>query len=369
MKIGFIYGSFALPDGSVDFSRIWDDPRGLTGSELSFVCFARGMARRGHDVRIYMHAAEYCEWEGVRVSPLEPLASERNGLDVAYSWNEPVPLMGVGPQVLRMVNLQINSFTHCPPGFGSCVDLWTSPSESHRMHVGASSPNPARWAVVPNGCDPSLFKDGPRVPGRVIWASSPDRGLDNLLEIWPHIRREVPGASLRIFYKMRKWLEHFLNHPNPALHPTYPMQVERAKRIRRFLEEYKSEGVEVFESVSRNRMSQEMSEAVVLAYPCDTVDYTEGFSVTLMEACASGLVPITSSVDALESVYGGFIPMVKAPVRSHLVEFARLVVRGLTDEPFRIRVRHGAKGLADAHRWDVLTEKLERLINDARRKI
>jgi glycosyltransferase involved in cell wall biosynthesis len=202
-----------------------------------------------------------------------------------------------------------------------------------------------------------------------MWASSPDRGLDNLLEIWPKIRKEVPGATLRIFYKMKKWLDHFLNHPNPALHPTYPLQVDRAKRIRGFLDQYRSEGIEVFESVSRNRMSQEMAEATVLAYPCDTVDYTEGFSVTLMEACASGAIPVTSAVDALGSIYGGYVPMVKAPVRSHLVGFAGLVVRALTDESFQSKVRFKSRSLADAHHWDVLTEKLERSINDARRKL
>lgn len=369
MLIGFIYGAFALPDGPVDFANIWDDPRGLTGSELSFACFAREMAKLGHECFIYMHGSKTLNWENVLVQPLTKFEEEAPGLDVAYSWNEPGVLASVPSDVLRMVNLQINSFTHCPPGFGNYVDLWTSPSDSHRMHVGAMSPNPAKWVTLPNGCDPDQYHDGPRIPGRVIWASSPDRGLDHLLEAWPAIKKAVPNASLRIFYKMKKWLDHFLNHPNPALHHTYPMQVNRAKRIKKSLDELKNSDVEVFESVSRSRMAEEMSISTVLAYPCDTVDYTEGFSVTLMEACASGTIPVTTNVDALGSIYGGSVPMVKSPVGSHLVEFTDLVTKTLTDEGFRSRVKPRARELAERHRWDVLAKRLERLIGDARHEI
>jgi hypothetical protein len=39
-----------------------------------------------------------------------------------------------------------------------------------------------------------------RNPYQLIYASSYDRGLDNLLNLWPKIKAQVPQASLKIFY-------------------------------------------------------------------------------------------------------------------------------------------------------------------------
>ena len=387
MRIGLIYGSFCLGDegNAFDLANLWDDPRGLTGSELSYVRMVQELPKLGHDVTAFtlLRPGSPSEWEGASVRSLQALPHAGPGWDAFCSWNEADLLRLVAPDAIRMVNLQINSVGHCLPGFDDAVDVWLSPSEAHRErmlrdeHVyGETLPGPghrmfrwrdgSKWDVLTNGCDPWRYDVGTdRVSGRVIWASSPDRGLHWLLGCWPRIRREVPDASLRIFYKIKPWLDH-MDGMETSPSPSITAQVSRANYIREALRRLEGHGVEVMHSVSRNRMAVEMASAEVLAYPCDTVNWTEGFSVTIMEACAAGAVPVISDVDALGSLYGAHVPTVRSPVGERLDEFSDLVVRALSDPEFRDGVTSRAKELAGRYRWPDIARRLESLIKERR---
>lgn len=365
MRMCFIYGPFSAAKARYDFSSIWDSPDGLTGSELSCFTYAREMVRRGHEVHLFASnmIGGQEEWDGVRLHSYDDLRKHLSGWDAAYSWNDPEPLRHIAPPALRACNLQINSFTHCQPDCGSFVDLWTSPSDSHLRTVAPAGPQPSKWAVVPNGCDPSLYEKVPRVPGRVVYASSPDRGLHWLLQEWPKIRRAVPHAELHIFYRFDSWVDHFTSLVHePWMDHTYPEMMARAHYIKECVRRLDGHGLHVVKAVSRNRMIAEMSRAEVLAYPCDTASYTEGFSVTLMEACASGMLPISTDVDALGSIYGGAVPLVQAPVGERISEFSDLVVRGLTDAEWRRDVTGRTTELAKQYKWSVLADRLHATI-------
>lgn len=389
MKVGFVYGSFCLgsEQNGFDFGNLWDDPRGLTGSELSFIRIAQELRARGHDVQIFTlpKPGSPDHLDDIPVRHLSTLPRTEESWDALCSWNEAEVFRGVPKTGPRFVNLQINSVGHCLPGFDDLVDVWLSPSAAHRERMlrdehlyGEMLPvdqrgrfrwtDGSKWEVLTNGCDPGLYGKVPKIPGRVIWASSPDRGLHWLLSCWPKIRQAVPHAHLRIFYKIEPWLKN-MESVDCRLHPALAEQVRRAGYIREALRRLDGHGIELLHSVSRNRIVREMSEAEVLAYPCDTVNWTEGFSVTLMEACAAGAVPVTTDVDALGSIYGGHVPVIKSPVGERLGEFSDVVVRALTDPPFRDGVRTRARGLADAYKWADIAVRLESLIAERARPV
>jgi hypothetical protein len=87
-----------------------------------------------------------------------------------------------------------------------------------------------------------------------------------------------------------------------------------------------------------------------------------------MEGCASGAVPVTTDVDALGSIYGGSVPMVRAPVGERIGEFKDHVVRMLTDSVERDRYAKSARELADGHTWALLAAKLEEIVSGRIRK-
>jgi hypothetical protein len=142
----------------------------------------------------------------------------------------------------------------------------------------------------------------------------------------------------------------------------------RARYIDEARRRYGHLGMEFIGSVSRDRMAVEMAEAEVLAYPCDTIRFTEGFSVTIMEGCAAGAVPVISNVDALGGIYGGICPMVEAPARDHMDQWTEKVIAVLRLARLPSEydlVRSQCAVLAEAHAWPVLAERLEGIMLEA----
>ena len=370
MKLSFVYGSWACGPRPFDFSRLFEDPRGLTGSEISCFSFAKELALRGHEVKLFapISSSSRLDWSGIRIFPISAWSDTRTGWteDAVLSWNEPDNLRGVPAKSVRFVNQQLNDFTYCQPGFDSCVDIYSSPCSAHLSHMVGKYGNGHKWVVLPNGCDPTAYPIIDKVPGRVLYASSPDRGLHWLLQQWPLIKRRVPEANLRVFYNFDDWIQNLLPCEDPSHHPHVRECAYRAHYIREAFNRLKDSDVQHFKSISRLRMAEEMASALVLAYPCDTVTYTEGFSVTIMEACAAGAVPVITDVDALGSVYGGSVKtIVRSPVRDHLEEWTELVIRSLTESSFRKEATDNTKILAEKHSWPVLTDRLEKILHDA----
>ena len=60
-----------------------------------------------------------------------------------------------------------------------------------------------KTSIVPNGLSeaiPSVPNDSCRNLLRFVYASAPNRGLENVLKVWKDIRNHAPRAELRIFY-------------------------------------------------------------------------------------------------------------------------------------------------------------------------
>jgi glycosyltransferase involved in cell wall biosynthesis len=385
MRIAFLYGRFSIGQRPFDFDDLYGDPRGLTGSELSCLEYAKAMAVRGHAVTLLVgqETAER-ELDGVAIRQLDDPQIVKH-CDVVYAWNEPNLLREVPPGPLRAVNQQLNDFGYCHPGWEEWADLVTSPSAHHLEFLRKQAPGVRAWEVVPNGCDPGQYRTDRREPGRVIWASSADRGLHRLLEMWPDIKSAAPHATLKCFYNFRH--EHFDDYEQQGqnVHPDLLEIAQRKRYIRYAMGKLQGErwGVEHVGSVSRERMAREFEKAEVLAYPCDTIRYTEGFSVTTMEGCASGALPIITNVDALGQIYGGAVPMVATSFTQAIsggatfVEgfteksrraFLDLVVRGLTDPEWRADQAAVCRMLAEQHAWPVLAERLECILQAALQK-
>jgi hypothetical protein len=372
MKLAFIYAPWLLTfRGGFDFETLWDDPRGLTGSEVGILSTAREASRAGHDVTIFTMSTQV-QWGGIHVRPFEELTTCEQHFDASISWNDPATF----PKYpgLKVFEQMLNGFSYCAPGFESIPDLWTSPSAEHkRMHLTTPSMQTARdgyqpdlsaidWEVVPLGCAYPVASNGflnSHVEGRVVYTSSPDRGLHLLLQEWPKIKAAVPHATLHIFYRLRPWIDDLKKAP-------YWPPIERLRTRALYIDEFLRRAtpeldITVRDSVSRKDLRVELERAQVLAYPCDTIQWTEGFSCSLLEACAAMACPITMKTDALPDVYGSAVPMVE---RGDISGWSDLVIRALNDREFRNATNEKCFVLAKGMTWKQRTSKLLDLISN-----
>jgi glycosyltransferase involved in cell wall biosynthesis len=65
---------------------------------------------------------------------------------------------------------------------------------------------PGKFVQTRNGIPVDLYRAEPVKTGwRVVYSSSPDRGLDRLLDFWPTVRRLRPDAELHVYYGFDTW--------------------------------------------------------------------------------------------------------------------------------------------------------------------
>ena len=375
---------------------LYDDPRGLTGSEYGVIRVAEELAAIGHSVTMFTHTSD-TEWHGVKLRPLE--ARGESEFDVAISWSEPDTLREVKAKV-RVLYAMLNTWSFVQPGFQDHFDLGVSVSPAHLdkiLHdwrgVGSDAngqplaqyvADPAKWTIVPLGCDPDRLANGTgydftgadveaddagnvtkvhghplwaKTPGKVVYASSPDRGLHWLLQEWPAIKRAVPHATLHIYYRLADWLPTFDTTPYfPPIEPNRAIVTYVRECLRRF-QEHGGMGVTIHDSVSRNEIHRELASAECLAYPCSTMSWSEGFSCTILEACAARACPITTDCDALGSVYGEALPLTKRE-GDWVTDWRNAVIRALTDAEFRDVVNEKARAFAEKLTWRKTAEGL-----------
>lgn len=371
-SVAVIYGSAGLVfRGDFTWSNLWDDPRGLTGSEFGMIRIAQELAKR-HEVVLYTQSAEEQTADGIEVRPLSALKDHEH--DVAVSINEPDQLRDARAK-RRICEFWLNGFTFCREGFHEHVDAFVSPSEPHRQKVindwrdvqtvmgkprAQYEPDPEKWHTIELGCDPEAHHPESSVPGRTVYISSPDRGLHHLLQRWPRIKRAVPHAELRVFYRLQAWIDGFKDTAFfPPIEPLRhrALYIEEALRRMRERGGLARWGVTIYDSVSRNRVAKELSEASVLAYPCDTTQWSEGFSCSVLEACAAGTVPVITDCDALGEVYLDSGAIIKSCDALDAWEDGVINVLEGYHEERRVQLR----AFAEARTWAKHVERLEEL--------
>ncbi len=330
----------------MDPERIDQDPRGLTGTDVTSFNLALEMGRRGHDVTWYTNLTHNFEARGIKFAKWERWDSEsKQEWHAVVATLNPWGLEKANKGALRVLNQQINDFKKFP-GWEQYTDVATALSLTHQRQLSKFT-NFQNWQILPNGCDPSVYHEGSRDNKKLVWASSPDRGLHWLLELYPNLKNRVPGVEVHVYYM----------YAAEAANGTG----ETANRFRfmnRVLEKFKGKGVFFHGSVSRQEIAQVFSESRILAYPCDPTGFTEGFSCTTLEAAVSGCLPVIVGADALGEIYSDFVPTTPAPYPVHRAHYFENLVKYLTDDVAYRAAQTRAKEMAQTHNWQAIGQKL-----------
>lgn len=216
------------------------------------------------------------------------------------------------------------------------IDRICAVSHWHKGHMLEAYPwlDGGQVVACRNGIDLSFFEaEGIERERRVIYSSSPDRGLDILLEIWPRVREQVPDAELVSTYS--RWYD-IVAEGNPVI------QAQRA-HITELLDQ---PGVKrLHGGLGQKALAELMMSSLVWVHPSwysvGDMQMWETSCISAMEAQAAGCVVVASNWGALsETVQVGTLidgdPRVEGQWRD---VFVQSIIAGLTNE----RVQAGAQ--------------------------
>jgi len=160
--------------------------------------------------------------------------------------------------------------------------------------------NKNKLTVIPNGINLNRFeKDRSNDSSnnlKFIWSSSPDRGLDTLLGLWPTIRKRYPEAELHVYYGWNM-IDKIINNLRSRNKVGSYLEYMKSQIVGMMYELGNEEGgIYNHGRVNQKELAKAMYDVTFWGYP---TEFMETFCITAIENQAAGVIPITSKLAAL----------------------------------------------------------------------
>lgn len=282
-----------LPGGFYEWDEEIYKTSGIGGSETACVEMAYWIAKlTGREVKVFNNRKSPKIFDKVQYLPAESLPKycAQTIPKVNIAWRHNIKLTSA-PTYLWCHDL-------CTPGMEnqSVYDKLIVLSRSHSSFAqGMVGVDKSRIWISRNGVNPERFISLQREkqPGKIIFSSSPDRGLDRCISVMDKVVKELPQAELHCFYgfdNMLKMGKH--------------AEVAKIKALIEARPYVKYHG-----NISQHQLTKEMASSQVWLYP---TDFQETFCITALEAAACGTYPVVRSIGAL--------PETLAPYQSDVLD-------------------------------------------------
>jgi len=287
----------AIYNHGIPFDGSTAEKQPLGGSESSIIYMARELVRCGHVVQVYSNCPNPGDYDGVSYIHYHRFFSDyrSNPWDavIAFRSFDPLLLGRIAPRMIFWCGDATNQpsllhFEHA--ALQRNVDRVFCVSEWHRQSFISQFQLPAEKVIATrNGFVPERITPyAERRSTASAYTSTPFRGLDILLRVFPEIRRRVNAATLEVFSSMQVYGWSSDDDRN-AFGAVYGAAGQA--------------GVQWRGSVPQPELLQALGRTGLLLYP-NTFEETS--CIAAIEAQASGCVVITSAMAALsETVADG----------------------------------------------------------------
>lgn len=294
---------------------------GLGGSETAVIEMAKQLQALGRKVTVYAEASG--TWDGVEY--LHHSEFHGTNCKVFIASRTPWAIHHFGKVVADISLLWVHDI-HCGPRTPELEwALWQFDrvlclSQWHREYFLSIYPtlDASRVVVTRNGIVPERFAVLPEKTNRMVWSSSPNRGLLRLLGFMREIRKKVPDAAVDIYYGFDCWETMMKLHNNQQ-------QLQEIAMYKDQIAQAEAEGIAKFHGRRpQPELAQAFLRSKVWAYP---TDFPETSCISAMEAQAAGCLVVATRFAALgETVKEGILI---DPKNMTSGDFVQNVVAGL----------------------------------------
>lgn len=356
------------------------------GSQVYIKAIIKGLVQKGHTVHVIAPDLEVDEQRG----PTEwwwPPAYHPREFDIAIMQMHINPDPHYDAPILVLMTSCVDPIIG---DFGPHIDAVPCFSEVHQRLLLQMRPMiaPEKCYLTglgvdladyehPEGCylpaflaptSQDTWRTSMKVPGRMLYANDPARGLFYVLDIFDLVRQKVPYATLHVAYDFdtqlswRAW-EH-------------SQMAQLLWDCKRRLES--TPGVVNLGELTREQIIREELETQVHCMPSDPPGLgTQTHGITQAECAAAGAALVLSDVEAFPEVFGEgaillptigrYLPEVQRRVTA--ADYAEVVVELMTDAEKWQEASRKARALAETMTWGRVVDRWEEMLQDLRKKV
>lgn len=269
--------------------------KGLGGSEEAVVYLSKELTKLGYCVDVYCNCSAPGQHDGVNYFNFWTYSKEiPYNIFIAWRNSEYVEFAAESAQKYLWLH-DVQKMEYYTPERIDKIDKIFVLSKWHRDNLKEIPDD--KFYLTRNGIissDFSMANVVSRDPYKCVYASSPDRGLDVLLDMWPEIKAKCKDAHLHIFYGFTETYD--------KLHVNRSGMIAYKEHIMELVN--KLDGVYYHGKVNHAELNTHFMSAGLWLYP---THFTEISCITAMKAQAAGMVPVTMTLAALdETVQHGY---------------------------------------------------------------
>jgi len=271
--------------------------KGIGGSETYIIEMAKYIQQNGYfQVIVFCNCPFIDVFEGVIYYPLEKYFEfvRENVIHtcIVSRFSEYLPV--AFKSHIENVYMVIHDLT--PSGLVIPIDPKLKKifclTEWHVEHMSIAFPS-LKHLLVPfyYGVDVNKFNINTpinKIPYKFIYSSFPNRGLLQLLQMWPKIYKKEPRASLHIYSDVNgEWVNNVAG--------------EQMVQIKQLLLDFKGMNIFYHGWVNKQELSTAWLTSDIWFYPCT---FMETFCLTALEAALSNTFAVCSNLAALQNTVG-----------------------------------------------------------------
>lgn len=323
---------------------------GIGGSETAVIELTKQLAKMGWDITVFNDCQappEGLEFDGVKYQNYWQF-NPKDEFDVLWVWRLPEMFEYDIEARIKLLDLHDTMVpADLPQSRWEKIDKIFVKTEYHRS-LFPQVPDD-KFVIIGNGIDLARFQITgiKREPLRFAYTSTPNRGLDILLEfIWPKIKEKLPDAELHTYYGFNTFYKVEKNNP------------ERMAWMAKVQELMKQPGVINHGRVGQKELAEDLLKTSYWLYP---THFPEIDCISVKEVQAAGVIPITSGFAALaESQKSGeMLPGDVYDPEWHKA-FIEQIEWCMTSDPnqeYQKQTSEEAKRVAKQFSWDLIATK------------
>lgn len=311
----------------------------ISGSETAIIQLAKNLKSLGWNSHVFcntttenlFYGVNYYSYKSIRGGLRKIIEDTKKDVEVFVSCRDVRPFLGRRPPsvkktVLWIQDMPSKGYNHLLKAIINIDYLFfvsKFQADAFQQYFNGQIPEDKIF-LTRNGIDENNFKFNSaikKIRGRCIYTTTPFRGLDILLKMWPKIKEKVPKCELYVYSDMSIYDQE----ETPEIKRIFEIGRDLSKKY----------DIHFFKPVKQEELAKVLMKSDVMLYPNH---FQETFCITAIESIKARTPVITTRLGALpETIREGEGILINQDPYSYEYreEFIKAAIKMLTDDNFR----------------------------------